>query len=50
MLRFPLYNENFVSTFGDVMDPYLVLLSVVGNSLSSALQFEPLPVNFDVLS
>ena len=44
-----LYNEYFVSNFVGMMDLSLVLFLVVGNSLSSALQFDELPVDFDVL-
>ena len=49
VLVFLLYDEDFVSTYVGVMDSCLVLLLVVGNRLSSALQFEELPVNFDTL-
>ena len=49
MLRFPLYNENFVSNFIDVMYPCLFLLSVVGNSVLSVLLFEELQIDFNVL-
>ncbi len=49
MLMFLLYNEYFVSNIVDMVDTCLVFFLVIGHSLSSALQFEELPVNCSLL-
>ncbi len=49
MLIFLLWDEYFVSNIVDMVDFCVVFLLLIGCSLSSALQFEELPVNFSLL-